>query len=130
MLIEAIDTWLERKLYSTKLTVKPLFSIMADECEDISSQEELSICFRWLVNGSPEDHFLTILHIKAMDAESITNSLTSFISQKSLDYTGNWWVKGMTEQQLSLAAKMVSKEGLECMQLMPFMFTAHAIDCK
>ena len=35
MLIEAIDTWLERKLL-TSLMSSPFFSILADECQDIS----------------------------------------------------------------------------------------------
>lgn len=43
MLLEALDTWLERKLLLS-LKSSPYFSIMADECQDISSQEELSIC--------------------------------------------------------------------------------------
>ena len=45
----------------------------------ISTQEELSICCRWLVNGSIEEHFLTILHVTSTDA------LTSFIREKNLD---------------------------------------------
>ncbi len=30
-------------------------SILADECEDISTKEELTICFRWIINGKPEE---------------------------------------------------------------------------
>jgi len=85
MIIEAIDLWLDRKL-TRSLQSSPYFSILADECEDISTQEELSLCFRWLVNGLPEEHFLTILHVTATDAKSITDVLTSFMSQKNLDY--------------------------------------------
>ena len=85
MLLEAIDTWLERKLFQS-LRSSPYFSILADECQDISTQEELSICCRWIVDGYPEEHFLDILHVKEVDAASITKSLTSFIGQKNLDY--------------------------------------------
>ena len=84
MLIEAIDTWLERKLL-TSLMSSPFFSILADECLSICTQEELSICCRWIVNGCPEEHFLTVLHVKSTDAEAITDTLTSFISEKNLD---------------------------------------------
>ena len=59
---------------------------MADERQDITTQEELSICCRWLVNGCPEEHFLTVLHVKSTDAENITDALTSFISGNNLDY--------------------------------------------
>ena len=64
--------------------MKLLFWI--DECQDICTQEELSICGRWLVNGRPEEHFLTILHEKSTDAKAITAALTSFVSEKNLDY--------------------------------------------
>ena len=40
VLIEAIDIWIDKS---------PYISILADKCQDISSQEELSICGRWLV---------------------------------------------------------------------------------
>ena len=84
-LIEAIDTWLDRRLVES-LQKSPFFSILADECEDISSQEKLSICCRWIVNGEAEEHFLTILHIPVCDAASITEALESFIASKHIDY--------------------------------------------
>ena len=60
-LIEAIDTWIERRRVSS-LKSSPFFSLLADECQDVSTQEELSICCRWVVNGHSEEHFMTILH--------------------------------------------------------------------
>ena len=85
-MIEAIDTWLERRLLES-LRSSPFFSILADECKDISTQEELSICFHWMVNGVPEEHFLKVLHIKSTDAKEITRALTTYISDKELEYT-------------------------------------------
>lgn len=85
MLIEAIDTWLERKLIQT-LQLSPFLSLLANECEDISSQEELAICHWWIVNCLPEKHFLAILHVKVLDAKTITGTLTSFTGQKNLNY--------------------------------------------
>ena len=80
-LIEAIATWIDQELLES-LRKSPFFSILADECEDISTQEELSVCCRW----KPEEHFLTILHIVACDAKTITSTLGSFISSNNLDY--------------------------------------------
>ena len=65
-LLAAIDEWLDQRLVQS-LKSSPFFSLLADECEDVSTQEELSICCRWLVDGKPEEHFLSILHIKALD---------------------------------------------------------------
>ena len=44
------------------LRSSPYFTILADECEDITTMEELSICGQWVVNGKPEEHFLIVLH--------------------------------------------------------------------
>ena len=84
-IIEAIDTWIDQKLEKS-LKDSPFFSIMADESQDITSQEELSICCRWIVNGCPEEYFLTILHVTSTDAQAITAALTSFIETKGLEY--------------------------------------------
>ena len=40
-----------------------------------------------MVNGCPEEYFLTILHVKSADAEEITRALTTYISDKELEYT-------------------------------------------
>ena len=42
MLLEALNTWLERKQLQS-LQSSPYFSILADECQDISTQEELHL---------------------------------------------------------------------------------------
>ncbi len=61
---------------------------MADKCEDVSTQEELSICCRWIVNGCTEEHFMLMLHIiKATDAETIAAAITSYIESKNLMYS-------------------------------------------
>ena len=69
--LAAIDKWLDQKL-TKSLMSSPYFSILADECEDVATCEELSICCRWLVGGKPEEHFMTILHVTATDAATIT----------------------------------------------------------
>ena len=85
MMIDSIDTWLKRRLLRS-LTSSSFFSILADECQDICTQEELSICGRWIVNGRPEEHFLSILHVKSTNAATITEAITSFLNENNLDY--------------------------------------------
>ena len=48
-----------------------------------------------------EEHFLTVLHVKSTDAETISSALTSFISENNRDY-GGWLDKGMMERPHSL----------------------------
>ena len=83
-MIEAIDTWVEKKLLES-LKTYPFFSILADECQDVSTQEELSISFRWIVNGCPEEHFMIILHVKSTDADAITKVITSYLQENNLN---------------------------------------------
>ena len=85
MLLEAINSWLDRKLIES-LKSSPYFSVLADECVDITTTEELSICCRWIVNGKPEEQFLTVLHICARDAATISDAISSFLESKNLDY--------------------------------------------
>ena len=84
VLIEAFDIWFERKLMC-RLQESPYFSILADECQDISTQEELSICVRWLVDRKQEEDFLMVLHVRSTDAGTITEALQSSLKQKQLD---------------------------------------------
>ena len=104
---------------------------MADECQDVSTQEELSSDFYWIVNGCPEEHFMTILHVKSADACTITKGIT-FIHQmlttstKQLAHTHkrriltveNWCVKDIMGLQLSLDAVVEFNERYELMMLM------------
>ena len=87
LLIEVIDIWfdiwIKRKLMCS-LQESPYFSILADEFENISTQEELSICGRRLVNGKLEEHFLTILHVRSTDSSTIAEDLQSLILQRQL----------------------------------------------
>ena len=76
VLIEAVDIWIERKLMFS-LQESSYFSILVDVCQDISTQDELSTCFRWLVNLKPEEHFLTVLHVNSIGAGTIAEALQS-----------------------------------------------------
>ena len=78
-LIEVIDIWIQRKLMCS-LQESPYFSILADEWLDISTQDELSICGRWLVNGKPEEHFLMVFHVHSTDAGSIAEAFAVLLT--------------------------------------------------
>ena len=47
----------------------PFFSIMADECTDVTTIEELTSCCRWVESGVPEEHFIEIFPLKKANAE-------------------------------------------------------------
>ncbi len=50
--IEAISVWVEEQLLS-RLQQAPYYALMADECTDVVTVEEMSIYCRWIENGLP-----------------------------------------------------------------------------
>ena len=48
---------------------------MADECTDVTTIEELTICCSWVESGVPEEHLIKILPLKKSNAESIYSAL-------------------------------------------------------
>jgi len=57
--IEALGKWVEESLIKC-LRQASYFSIMADECTDVVTIEEMSVYCRWQEDGVPEEHFLEI----------------------------------------------------------------------
>ena len=53
-----------KSLYSSNFIRHLFFCIMADECTDVTTIEELTICCHWVESGVPEEHFFEILSLK------------------------------------------------------------------
>ena len=53
MLLEHVEESLLKRLRKT-----PFFSIMADECTDVTTIEELTICCHWVESGVLEEYFI------------------------------------------------------------------------
>ena len=81
--VEALGTWVEESLLK-RLQQTTYYSIMADECTDITTVEELSVFCRWEEKGKPEEHFLEIIHLRQANAESIYTALVECLKQKKL----------------------------------------------
>lgn len=81
--IEALGTWSEERVLK-RLQKASVFSIMADECTDITTVEELSVFCRWEEGGVPFECFLDILPLKKADAESIYSALLKSLKDKNL----------------------------------------------
>ena len=81
--MEALGTWVEEFLLK-RLHQASCFSIMADECTDVATIEEMSVFCCWEEEGSPEEHFLEIVHVKQANAESIYSALVECWKEKNL----------------------------------------------
>ena len=82
--IEAIGQWVEESLLK-HLHQARYFSLMADECTDISTVEELSVFCRWVEDGQPVEHFIEIISLQKADAETIYGTLVQCLKKKSIE---------------------------------------------
>ena len=80
---DAIGTWVEETLLK-RLRQAPYYSIMADECTDVSIIEELSIYCHWIENGEATEHFIEIVPLKNADAENIHLQLMDCLKKKNI----------------------------------------------
>ena len=81
--VEALGMWVEDALLK-RLKKASYYSIMADECTDVTTVEELSIFCRWEEDGLPVEHFLEIVHLQKANAESIHSALIECLKKKDL----------------------------------------------
>ena len=81
--VNAIGTWVEESLLK-RLCQAPFYTIMADECTDVTTIEELSIFCRWTEDGVPVEHFIEIVPMKRANAESIHSALVECLREKSM----------------------------------------------
>ena len=83
--ILALSKWLEDPLLAS-LKGSSMFTLMADESTDIATVEEISICARWVTqDGNVEEHYLGLVDLKSCDAETISNTLITFMEKKGID---------------------------------------------
>ena len=69
--MEAFGTWVEESILE-RLQKASVFSVLADECTDITTVEELSVLCHWEEDGTlVECFFFDFLALKKADAESI-----------------------------------------------------------
>jgi hypothetical protein len=62
-----------------------MYSLMADECTDISNVEELPVFCRWEEDGVPLECFMEIIPFKKADAETIYSTLIECSKNKNLE---------------------------------------------
>ena len=55
--VEALGMWVDESLLA-RIQNAYYFSLLADECIDITTVEELSVVCCWVENGLPVEHFI------------------------------------------------------------------------
>lgn len=84
--LEATNAILEKNILQ-KIRQARVISIMSDEGTDINRHDKLCICIRYCdqVTGKPAETYVSLLHLKNKDAESIFNYIVSDLQKKNID---------------------------------------------
>ena len=77
-----------KSLLLKRLHKAPFFSIMADECTDVTTIEELTICCHWVESGVPEEHFIEILPLKKLMLKVSILHLWSTAGKRTFSWEG------------------------------------------
>ena len=93
------------------------FSVMADECTDISTVEQMSICIRF-VDRTPavREEDLGFVQLESTNAESISKSILDFLSSCSLDICN---LQGQGYDGASVMASKVSGVSARILEVQP-----------
>ena len=81
--VEALGTWVDESLLA-RLQNTRHFSLLADECTNITTIEELSVACRWVENGRPVEHFIEIIPLKKADSKTIYETLVDCLKMKGV----------------------------------------------
>ena len=81
--VEALGTWVDESLLA-RLQNARYFSLLADECTDITTIEELSVVCHWVENDLPVEHFIEIIPLKKADAQTIYATLVDCLKVKGV----------------------------------------------
>ena len=102
-LLSSVSKILEQKLFC-RLKGSSYYSLLADECTDISCKEELSVCARCLHQNKPVEHFLGITHVKETTDQAIASYLSDFLQSKSINLEN---IRGLEFDDTELGFKNV-----------------------
>ena len=78
-----VGLWAEESLLK-HLHQASCFSLVADECTDVTTIEEVSIFYCWVEDGVPVEHFLEIVPLKSADSKTIYSTLVEFLKEKNI----------------------------------------------
>lgn len=119
--VEVHGVWTEESLLK-RLHKAPFYSLVADECADITTVEDLAIfsCCRVEVG-----HFLDIVLLKKADAKTIYSTLVDFLMQKNIQLSK---LVGMGFDGATFSGKHNGVQSLlKKTHLMLYLYTATAI---
>lgn len=64
-----------------------IYSFIVDEARDISKQEQMNICVRYIMGSNIKERFLGFVLIQDLDANSLSKTIHEFLKNINLDIT-------------------------------------------
>ena len=84
-IIELCETTIRERIM---LNISQYWSLIADETQDCSATEQLSICIRYVSDfGKVREDFMGFVKLERMDAQSISDTLLGTVQKWGLDLT-------------------------------------------
>jgi len=62
-----------------------VFCLKCDETRDASNVEDMSVCLRFVYDGKPTEHLLSVVKLDAVDAKSITTAILKELRDRGVD---------------------------------------------
>jgi hypothetical protein len=88
--VECTAKWV-RDTVAENIRQSPIIAIMADEATDLRLRADLAVCFRYLLNGEPQEAFLKIVNLTSTDAETITTTILGILSEHRIELNKIYW---------------------------------------
>ena len=90
-LLDAVSQWLKDEVLA-ELCSSPYIAVLADEATDIRLRTELSLCFRYLVDGCAVGKFFCLLQLQCTTAISITEAILDRLQKHNIPLEKIFWL--------------------------------------
>ena len=75
-----------------KARASPAIGLMADESTDMRTRNEMSICLRFLVDGSPVEQFLCLQQLQSTTADSMSTDILELLKKCHIPLEKVYWL--------------------------------------
>lgn len=86
-ILESAANIVRRSIVTEIKNGSDMFSIIVDEARDIGKEEQMSVCIRYVSDSIIKERFLGFILIKNLDAQSLCDTIHTFLVNINLDIT-------------------------------------------
>lgn len=90
-LLKAVSDWLTSSILD-ELRLSQYIAVLADESTDLRTRNELSICFRYVINGESVERYLHLQQLQSTDAETVKDAIRDLIVTNGIPVDRIYWM--------------------------------------